>query len=120
MRILLDENLPVRLAAALRDLGHDVEHVSLRALSGAIDEDVRALSDREERVLVTQDIEFADARMFRPGEHSGIVLVRLRRAAKRLVFERMLEVFRAEDVETWSRCFVVVSDTRVRVRRPEH
>ncbi|MGN6182659.1 MAG: DUF5615 family PIN-like protein [Thermoanaerobaculia bacterium] len=117
MRILLDENLPQRLVAALRILGHDVEHVTLRELRGATDPDVRALSDREERVLITQDIAFADARDFRNGEHAGIILVRLKHPGRREVFDRVHHVFTTEDVEAWAGCFVVVSDTRVRVRR---
>ena len=29
------------------------------------------------------------------------------------------ETFQAEDVESWARCFVVVTDTKIRVRRPD-
>jgi predicted nuclease of predicted toxin-antitoxin system len=64
MRILLDENLPANLTGILRALGHDVEHVYSKALSGRPDPDVRALAETEQRMLITQDIRFADARRF--------------------------------------------------------
>ena len=66
MRILLDENLPTDLIGVLRALGHDVEHVYSKALSGHPDPDIRALADAEQRLLVTQDIRFADAPLFAP------------------------------------------------------
>ena len=40
MQIKLDENLPVRLVAALALLEHDVDTVSTEGLSGRPDEDV--------------------------------------------------------------------------------
>jgi predicted nuclease of predicted toxin-antitoxin system len=115
MRIKLDENLPADLVAALRSLGHDVEDVYSEHLSGHPDPDVWAQS--EERLLITQDIRFVDARMFGPGEHAGIVLVRLKRPGLRALLTKVRFVFESEDVESWPGCFVVLSDSKLRVRR---
>jgi predicted nuclease of predicted toxin-antitoxin system len=118
MRILLDENLPLRLTAALRALGHDVEHVYTRDLSGRPDPDVRAVAEAEDRLLITQDIRFADARVFAPGAHAGLLLVRLKSPGRTALFEKVRRVFETEDVEAWRGCFVVLSDAKLRVRRP--
>ena len=118
MRILLDENLPTDLVEALRALGHDVEHVCSKNLSGHPDPDVSAVAQSENRLLISQDIRFADARQFRPGRHAGFVLVRLKRPALRAIFQKVRSVFEREDVESWQGCFVVLSDSKVRVRRP--
>jgi predicted nuclease of predicted toxin-antitoxin system len=117
MRILLDENLPADLTGILRALGHDVEHVYSKALSGRPDPDVRALAEREQRMLITQDIRFADARRFTPGAHAGFVLVRLKQEGLRAILSKLESVFRTEDVESWRGCFVVIGEEKVRVRR---
>jgi predicted nuclease of predicted toxin-antitoxin system len=117
MRILLDENLPAGLLQVLRALGHDVEHVYSKDLSGHPDPDVLAVAQAEKRLLITQDIRFADARTFRTGEHAGFVLVRLKRPGRRALTAKIRAVFESEDVETWAGCFVVLSDSKVRVRR---
>ncbi|HUP59646.1 MAG TPA: DUF5615 family PIN-like protein [Thermoanaerobaculia bacterium] len=117
MRILLDENLPADLIAVLRALGHDVEHVYTKSLSGRPDPDVRALAEAEDRMLVTQDIRFADARAFTPGAHAGFVLVRLKQEGLRAVITKLRAVFETEDVDSWRGCFVVIGESKVRVRR---
>src|SRR3954451_7026313 len=119
MRILLDENLPAELAAMLRALGHDVEDVPTEGLAGRPDNEVWAIAQSSARLLITQDIRFGDARMFTPGEHAGFVLLRLKRADLPTILERLSEVFANDDVETWGGCFIVVGESKVRVRRPQ-
>jgi predicted nuclease of predicted toxin-antitoxin system len=118
MRILLDENLPTDLIEALRALGHDVAHVCSRNLAGHPDPDVRALAEAEERLLITQDIRFADARAFVRGEHGGIALVRLKKGGLREIIETVRTAFEKENVESWAGCFVVLSESKLRIRRP--
>lgn len=93
MRILIDENLPVSLIEALRLLGHDVEHVETRSLSGHDDPDVLALAEREGRFLIMQDVDFADLRSFVAGVHPGLLLVRLKHPAPGDVRAAVLATF---------------------------
>jgi len=117
MRIKLDENLPTDLVAELRSLGHDVEDVYAEGLSGRPDGEIWTAAQTEARLLVTQDIRFGDARMFTPGAHAGFVLLRLKRPDLPTILEKLREVFAKPDVESWSGCFVVIGDLKVRVRR---
>jgi len=117
MRIKLDENLPADLAGALRALGHDVETVYTEQLSGHLDPEIWDAAQREGRLLITQDIRFASAQMFGPGTHAGIVLVRLKYPGLRALITRTRDAFTNEDVESWHGCFVVLSDSKLRVRR---
>jgi predicted nuclease of predicted toxin-antitoxin system len=118
MQIKLDENLPTDLVNELRSLGHDVENVFTEGLSGHPDPDVWAAAQSENRILITQDIGFADVRMFTPGQHAGFVLVRLKTPGLRALTTKLRLVFATEDVESWRGCFVVLSDSKLRVRRP--
>lgn len=118
MRLKLDQNLPSELIDDLRRLGHDVEHVYTEGLGGHADTDVWSAAESEGRLLMTQDIGFPDARLFRPGEHAGFILIRMKQPGRQAVAAKVRAVFATEDVESWRGCIVVISDSKVRVRRP--
>ena len=118
MKLKLDENLPVSVAAILSSLHHDVHTVAQENLSGSSDCDLWEAAQRDERFLITQDLDFSDLRRFAPGTHFGILLVRLRSPDRRTLSSRVREIFQHEEVAAWSRCFVVATDRKVRVVRP--
>lgn len=119
MRIKLDENMPVRLAASLSGMGNDVETVYSEKLSGVRDEELWSAAQDEQRLLITQDLDFSDNRRFKPGSHYGIILVRLRRPGREAPFRKVIELFEAENVENWLGCFVVVTGQKIRIHRPK-
>lgn len=119
MRIKLDENLPASLIEALMRLGHDADSVHQEGLQGASDPDVWAAAQAAKRFLVTQDLDFSDLRQFAPGTHHGLLLVRLANPSRLALTTYVESLFRAEDVERWAGCFVVATDTKIRVRRPD-
>lgn len=118
MRIKLDENLPAVLVPDLVALGHDVDTAVDEGLGGRDDPTVWAAAQAAGRLLVTQDLDFSDARAFVPGTHQGLVLVRLRQRSRARMHARVLAVFKNEDVDAWAHCLVVIGDSKVRVRRP--
>jgi len=118
MRIKLDENVPVELAAGLIVREHEVDSVIGEGLAGRPDHEIWEAAQREGRFLITQDLDFSDSRVFAPGSHHGLLLLRLRAPSRRSLIERAGELFRSEDVEAWKGCFVVATEKKVRVRRP--
>jgi predicted nuclease of predicted toxin-antitoxin system len=118
MKIKLDENLPTDLKDLLAFHGHDVDTVPEELLTGQPDAAVFAAAQGEQRLLFTQDLDFSDRRRFAPGSHSGIVLLRLRFASRRQLVGRVRQVLATERVGSWEGCFVVISDFKLRVRRP--
>jgi len=117
MRIKLDENLPVRLAAILTNLRHDVHTVAEENLSGRSDREVWQAAQQEMRFLITQDLDFSDVRRFAPGTHFGILLVRLHSPDRQTLSLRVAEVFQQEDVGDWGGCFVVATERKIRIIR---
>jgi len=77
LKLKLDEKIPTSARTRLSLLGHDVDTVLDESLGGCVDAEVWSAAQREQRLLVTQDLDFSDARQFAPGTHHGIVLVRL-------------------------------------------
>lgn len=118
MKIKLDENLPLRLATLLKDLGHDVHTVHDERLVGRADSEIWRASLNESRFLITQDLDFADLRRFAPGTHHGILLVRLHSPNRRNLVRRVVELFQKERVGEWAGCFVVATERKIRVLKP--
>ena len=119
MKIKLDENIPIALEHHLADLGHDVETVVSEKLVGCDDLRIWESAQGEGRFLITHDLDFSDIRVFKPGQHFGIMLVRLRSPGRLALIGRIKELFKKEDIESWNKCFVVATDRKLRIRRPE-
>jgi predicted nuclease of predicted toxin-antitoxin system len=77
MRIKIDENLPAQIASRLNSFGHEVHTAQEEGLGGCLDQMIWEAAQRDERFLITQDLDFSDARQFAPGTHHGILLVRM-------------------------------------------
>ena len=77
MRLKLDENLGNRGQAILQAAGHDVFTVALQQLCGATDQELIEKCRREDRGLVSLDLDFANPLRFLPSQYPGIAVLRL-------------------------------------------
>lgn len=118
MKIKLDENLPIDLVDLLVAFQHDVHTVLGERLAGKSDSQIFHAASSEDRLLITQDLDFSDIHRFKPGTHPGILLVRLRDPSRRRLVERFRQTLHTENFETWAGCFVVLGDKKLRIRRP--
>ena len=76
-RFKLDENMPARAAMVLLHAGHDVSTALGEGLGGASDVTLARACAREQRVLITLDLGFADIRTYGSPDSHGIVVLRL-------------------------------------------
>ena len=118
MKLKLDENLPESLVQELAALSHNVDNVRMEGIAGESDPNVWRAAQSSGRFLITQDLDFSDIRRFAPGTHHGLMLVRLRLPGRRALAARISEVFRLEESALWARCFVLLTDRKLRVQRP--
>lgn len=66
MRFVVDAQLPQLLAVHLRSRGHDAVHVKALPKAGdTSDAEIAAFADRENRIVVTKDVDFADSHLTR-------------------------------------------------------
>ncbi len=117
MKFKIDENLPAEAAEILKSAGYDAHTVSDESLSGANDETVAGASRSEDRILVTLDLDFANIRAYPPGEHAGIVVLRVKRQDKLTVLvhlRRLTTALARRDPtsELW-----IVDGNRIRFRQ---
>ena len=116
MRVKLDENLPIQLKSLFTEFGHDASTVLDEGIGGATDAEVASTCLAENRVLVTQDLDFANIRIYPPSQYPGIVVLRLGSQGR----DSLLEVGRilvdalaksSPKGQTW-----IVEDARLRIR----
>jgi predicted nuclease of predicted toxin-antitoxin system len=118
MKIKVDENIPTSLQGLIASHGHDDDTVRSEGIAGQDDDVVWQHATNAERFLITQDLDFSDIRRFTPGTHHGILLVRLRDPGLHALRARIAGLFETENVDAWSGCLVVATDTKLRIRRP--
>lgn len=118
MKVKIDENIPLRLAAKLADLGHDVDTVASEGLEGRPDDELWQAVLREQRFLITQDLDFSDVRRFKPGTHPGLLVVRLWEPSADALLKRISAVIEVASLDSFAGCFVVLTDRKLRIKRP--
>ena len=114
MRFLFDESADFRLAAFLRDLGHDVEAVARDYPQALTDREVLAIARREGRVIVANDRDFGELVFRQRLPHAGVILLRLETgglSAKQVWLQRIVNEY-ADRLDQ----FIVVTERGVRIR----
>ena len=115
MRFLVDECTGPKVAAWLRDQGHEVFSVFDDA-RGSEDEAIIQTAHNDNWILITNDKDFGEKAFRERRPHRGVIFMRLEdeRAANKIdVLRRLLESY-ADRVEDQ---FIVVTETRVRFAR---
>jgi hypothetical protein len=100
MKIKLDENLPLRLATPLRNLGHDVHTLHDEMLLGHADIEILGSGTDGIEIPDYPRLGFLGLATFAPGSHYGILLLRLRSPNRRDLIERVGQLFQKENVKT--------------------
>lgn len=114
MRFLLDESAEYRIAAFLRDQGHDVSAIAHEHPAGLPDREVLGIAIAEQRVVITNDRDFGEQIFREQLPHAGVIYFRLpldTTAAQRIEWLRRILTDQAADVGK----FIVVTPTRLRI-----
>ena len=90
MRFKLDENFGSRSAHLFRKAGHDIATVFEEGLSAADDGRVFETCLRENRCLVSLDLDFSDVVRFPPHKTAGIAVLRMPKGASLRLLERFV------------------------------
>jgi predicted nuclease of predicted toxin-antitoxin system len=115
VKFKLDENLSPSLAALFATEGHEAHSVVQQSLGGRPDARVIDVCRREQRALLTHDLDFSNILTYQPEQYAGIVVFRLAdqsHAAVKTATARVVDLLPAEPLRgtLW-----IVEETRIRI-----
>ncbi len=90
MKLKLDENFSVSVKHQIIDAGFEVDTVVEERLSGSSDEIIFDVCKKEQRCLMTFDLDFTDVIRFSPKETNGVIVFRFRDVITITKLQRML------------------------------
>jgi len=118
-RFLLNANLGFRTAAFLRErFGFDVDNVVARGLGHLPDDEIAVLAVREDRAIITFDLDFGE--LFHRGEYPalGVILLRIGNQSTDGVNAALGAFFAHQEPGiSLTRTLVIIDDSRVRIVR---
>jgi len=117
MQIKVDEDLPRRVVASLREKGYQADSVVEEGLSGWKDTELWGKIQTEIRFLLTADKGFADIRSYPPGTHAGVMLLRPDQDGIRPTIELIERVLQSYDLNALAGTTTVVTPRGIRVRK---
>jgi predicted nuclease of predicted toxin-antitoxin system len=119
LKFIIDENLSWRIAKSLQKLGIDAVHIKEVGLQGKEDDMIMQYAIKENRVLLTQDSDFADIRNYPPGTHKGIIRFKIKFAPSDVVVECFKKIITHIDSKILTAGAIVITDCKkYRIREP--
>ncbi|MHB8576178.1 MAG: DUF5615 family PIN-like protein [Dehalococcoidia bacterium] len=115
---LIDEDLSLLTAFALRDAGYASIHVRNVGLQGQTDRAIFNYAREHDYIVVTADRGFSDVLTFQPNAHAGIIVIRVpsgfsMRALNALLLNSLANLSYSD----LRNSLVIVEPGRVRIRR---
>mgnify|MGYP005842355065 CR=1 FL=1 len=117
LRLLADMNISPKTVDALRQRGWDIIRVSQILPMDAEDEEILGLARREDRVVITQDLDFSALLVLGGYDRPSLVTLRLATSDPETVTRRLLDVLPGLEEVLRKGSAVTVDDATVRVRR---
>lgn len=116
MRFLVDENLPFSLIRLLQDIGHDIHDAGASSSRGSTDEQLWKFAAREQRIIVTRDLDFPLPKV-RPYP-LGLVLIRVPDTFTGKQITRLFSNFiKTSNLKNLEANITVIAPGRVRIRK---
>jgi predicted nuclease of predicted toxin-antitoxin system len=116
VRLLADLNVAPRTVEFLRSLGHDVVRVAALLPATATDAEIVEAALRENRTILTQDLDFSALVALSGRSRPSVISLRLSSLRVERVNERLRELLPTLAAEIESGAIVSVDDDGVRAR----
>ncbi len=112
MKLLADENIPDELVDILREKGHNVS----RPPAGTKDPAVALIAKRENRIIVTQDKDFANIIWYPPKSLRGIIRLKIHPPILSKIIQRLDDLFSQFSRENLDGKLVILEEDGFRIR----
>ncbi|MBE7468406.1 MAG: hypothetical protein DPW09_39225 [Anaerolineae bacterium] len=115
--LLADMNISPKTVAVLHQQGWNIVRVSRILPATASDEEILDLARREDKVIVTQDLDFSTLLALRGYNRPSLVTLRLSTSNPDIVAHQLLRVLPRLEQPLQEGCAVTIEDTTVRTRK---
>ena len=110
MKLLLDADVPRSFLSRLKDYGHDVSDVRDISKTALKDAEVFAAAQKENRILITRDLDFSNILMYPPAKSCGIIVLRTHLLSKEEIFRILLEAIQSPQKQLQGTLVIVQKD----------
>lgn len=116
MRFLVDMCVDIRIVKWLRQNGHDAIHLRDQGLQRMPNGAIFEKATREDRIVITFDLDFGEIAALAKGRKTSVILFRLKNTRMHNVIERLSSVIECFADPLAKGSIITVEDTRSRVR----
>lgn len=117
MRVLADAGISPSTVEFLRKLGHDAIHVRDLEMQRATDREIIDRARRDERIVLTFDLDFGELLALGVQNRPSVVLFRLEDETADSVNRRLAPVLAEQSAALESGALILVEDARYRIRK---
>jgi predicted nuclease of predicted toxin-antitoxin system len=117
VNFLIDMPLSPEVAFWLRQQGHDAVHASELGLAQALDVEILEFAGKEDRVIITADLDYPRLLALAQAEGPGLILFRGGNYSEKEVKERLERALETIAIEDLPNSIVVIEKERIRRRR---
>ena len=117
LKVTVDEDLPRQAVQLLQEHGYDAASVVDQGMGGWKDSRLWTVIQKDERFWVTADKRFGDIRIYPPGKHFGILLLRPDEDGIRPTLDLLGKVLNSYDLEELVGTVTVATPRGIRLRR---
>lgn len=115
--VKVDEDLPIALVQLMQDAGYDAVDVLRQDMGGWKDLPLWKAIQKEGRFLITADKGFGDIRVYPPGAHAWVLVLRPHEDGIRPIVELTQQVLPRYKLEDLAGTTVVATPRGIRIRR---
>jgi len=108
MKILVDQNIPIKTVNALHDSGHSVKDIRGTPGQGSSDDELWQMVQTEGVMLITTDKGFSQYRNY---SHSGILIIRLKQPNQDKIHDRIMYAMNQIKNNDWENLLVIMRDS---------
>ena len=117
IRFLVDMNLPAETVTNLQQHGWDVLRVSQVLPMDAPDSEILEFARQQNRVIITQDLDFSSMLALGGYEKPSLITFRLSVPDSETITRKLLDIMPHIEDRLAGGCAVTIDDRRTRVRR---
>ena len=112
MKFLIDENIRKEVIEFIKDLGYDV----LISSGGTSDEEVAKIAQKENRIILTHDIHFANILIYPPNQFPGIIRIRIHPPNPEVIISSLKNLFQKLPLSEIDEKLVILEEGGFRIR----